>query len=101
MPAEQALAGDGSLAVGGGVEHHFDHPFDVTIHRGQRTDVGAQPARDGGAHGIDVEQLALDFAGLDDVLGQHRQAGLVPQGHAHVGQPSHQETLARLTLANG
>ena len=41
--------GNGRIAraVGGGVEHHLDHAFNVAIHRGQRADVDAEAARDG------------------------------------------------------
>jgi hypothetical protein len=79
MPAEQRSRGHRCMAVGGGIEHHLDHAFDVAIHRGQRADVHAQPAGDGGAHGFDIELLALDLAGLDHVLGERREAGLVAQ----------------------
>ncbi len=39
VPSEQALSGDHSAAVGGGVERHLDHAFDVAVHPGQGTDV--------------------------------------------------------------
>jgi len=42
--------------------------FDVTVHRSQRTDVGAEATGDGGADRLDVELFTLDLAGLDDVL---------------------------------
>jgi hypothetical protein len=93
VPSEQAIPGDRGVAVGGGVDHHFDHPLDVTVHRGQGTDVDPEAAGDGGAHRFDVELFALDLAGLDDVLGQRRQAGLVAQSHSDIGQSSHQQTL--------
>jgi hypothetical protein len=101
MPAEQTLPRHRRMAVGGGIEHHLDHAFDVAIHRGQRADVHAQPAGDGRAHGFDVELLTLDLAGLDHVLGQRRQARLIAQRHAHVGQTPHQQPWARLTSAMG
>jgi hypothetical protein len=80
------------LAVGRGIEHHLDHALDVAIHRRQGADVDAQAAGDGRAHGLDVELLALDLAGLDHVLGERRQACLIAQRHADVGQTPHQQS---------
>ncbi len=34
MPAKQSLPGDRCKAIGGRVEYHFNHAFDVTIDRG-------------------------------------------------------------------
>ncbi len=93
VPPEQAIPGERRIAVGGGVERHLDHALDVTVHRAQRTDVDAEAAGDGGAHRLGVELFALDLAGLDNVLGQRRQAGLVAQGHADIGQAAQQQTL--------
>ena len=101
VPPEQAVTSDRGAAVGGGVEHHLDHAFDVTIHRGQRADVDAKSASDGRADGLDVELLSLDLAGLDDVLGQHRKAGLIAQGHADVGQSSYQQPLGAADVGQG
>jgi hypothetical protein len=58
VPPEQTVSGDRGVAVGDGVEHHLDHAFDVTIHRGQCADVDAESASDGRAHRLDVELLA-------------------------------------------
>lgn len=56
------------MAIGGRVEHHFNHAFDVTIDCGQCADVHAQAAGDGRTHGCDTELFALDLTGLDHVL---------------------------------
>ena len=64
VPPEQSIPGDRGLAVGGGVEHHFDHALDMTVHRGQGTDVDAESARDRGTHRLDVELFALDLAAM-------------------------------------
>ena len=84
MPAEQALARERLRMRAGGVEHHLDHAVDVPIRRRQRADVQAQPAGDGRTHRFGVELLALDLAGLDDILGQHPQGGRVALRQAHV-----------------
>ena len=101
MPAEQALSRHRCMTVGGGIEHHLDHAFDVPIHRGQGADVHAQTTGDGGAHGFDIELLTLDLAGLDHVLGEHRKARLIAQRHAHVGQAPHQESLGTTDFSHG
>src|SRR5690606_31928130 len=59
MPTEQTLPCYRSLAVGRGTYRHLDPALDVPIDRGKRTDVHAQPARDGRAHRFDIELLAL------------------------------------------
>lgn len=100
MPAQQTLLRHGHMAVGGGVEHHVDHALDVAIDRGECADVHTQSARDGRAHGLNIEPLALNLAGLDHVLGERREARLVTQGHAGVGQPPHQESLGTTDLGH-
>lgn len=37
--------------------------------------------------------FALDFAGLDDVVGQYSQTGPVAQTQADVGKPAEQQAL--------
>jgi len=101
MPTEQTLPRYRCLAVGRGIQHHLDHALNVPIDRGQGADVHAQPARDGRAHGFDVELLALDLAGLDHVLGERREARLIAQRHADVGQAPHQESLGTTDLGHG
>ena len=44
MPAEQAVRGDGCVAVRGGVEHHLDHAFHVPVNRSERTDIESELA---------------------------------------------------------
>ena len=41
VPTVQPLTRHRRMAVGGGIEHHLDHAFNVPIHRGQGTDVHA------------------------------------------------------------
>lgn len=52
----------------GGVQHHFDHAFDVAVGGSERTDIHPETAGDRGFHLFPVEQFALDFARLDDLL---------------------------------
>jgi len=101
MPAEQTLPRYRCLAVGRGIQHHLDHALDVPIDRRKRADVHAQPARDGRAHGFDVELLALDLTGLDHVLGERREARLVTQSHADVSKAPHQQPLGTTDLGHG
>jgi len=73
----------------------------VPIDRRKRTDVHAQPARDGRAHRFDIELLALDLAGLDHVLGERREARLSAQRHADVSQAPQQQPLGTTDLGHG
>lgn len=76
MPAKQPIPSDRGCEVGRGIQHHLDHTFDVTIDRSQGTGVHAQSARDARTHRFDIELLALDLAGLDDVFGECGEARL-------------------------
>jgi hypothetical protein len=62
-----------------GVHHHRDNAFDVTVRRNECADIHSEPARDRRAHLIVVKDFALDLAGLDHVLGQGLQDGLIAQ----------------------
>ena len=42
MPAEQPPLRQRRIAVGGGVEHHFDHTLDMSIHRSKGANVHAE-----------------------------------------------------------
>ena len=57
--------------------------------------------RQSGIPGRGVASGACRPPHLDDVLRQHRQAGLVAQGHADVGQPAHQQTLGAADVGQG
>ena len=69
VPAKQALGREGLVKVLGGVEHHVHHTVHVAVCGGKRTNVHAQPAGDGGAHGVQIQRLTFDGAGGDDFLG--------------------------------
>lgn len=93
MPGKQPILRQGVCAVRGGVEHHVDDAFGMSIDRCKRADVDAQTTGNRGAHGFGVERLALDFAGFEHVLGQCDEARLVSQNQADVSQPAGQMAL--------
>ena len=68
MPAEQACLCHRRRTVRRRIEHHLDHAFDMTIRRCQSANIHAQAAGDAGADGSDVQLLAFDLAGFDDIL---------------------------------
>jgi len=76
MPAEQPFGGERLVVVLRGVEHHLDHTLDIPVGRGEGADVDAEASRDGGADLVLVQDLALDFGGLEDVFGQCLKNGL-------------------------
>ena len=101
MPAKQPFPREGRLTVGGGIEHHLHHAIGLAIRGCQRPDIHPQTPREGRAHRGDIELLALDLTGLDDVIGQGVQAGLVAAGHANIGQPAQQQPLGPADLRQG
>lgn len=76
MPAEEAFGRQRLGKALGGIQHHVHHTVHMPVGGGQRTDVHAQAARDGRAHGLTAERLAFDGAGGDDLLRQRLQGGL-------------------------
>lgn len=76
MPAEEAFGRQRLGKALGGIQHHIHHTVRMAVGGGQRTDVHAQAARDGRAHGLTAERLAFDGAGGDDLLRQRLQGGL-------------------------
>lgn len=93
MPAKQAFSCQVRVAARCRVKHHLDDALHVAIQWCQRSDVHAQSAGDGRTHGVGIEPLTLYFAGLQDILGQRRKAGLIAQRDAHIGQPTEEQTL--------
>src|ERR1700733_14305376 len=75
MPAEESLLGQRRVVALGGVEHHLDDAFDVSVDGGEGTDVETEAARYGRAHLLLVEDFAFDFAGLDHFLGEAFEHG--------------------------
>ena len=75
MPAKQPLLGERRLKVLGGVEHHLDHAFDISVGRRECADVHAEPPRDRGSDLFAVELFALDFARFQNFFGQGLQHG--------------------------
>ena len=60
-------------------QHHLDHAFDMPVRRGEPADIDPQVARGRGTHLIAVKRLALDFARLQDILGQRVENSFRPQ----------------------
>ena len=83
----------GSLIFLGGVEHHLDDAFDVPVGRRQCPDIEPEAAGDGGAHLVDVEDLALDLARFQDILGQGVEDGLLAEPEAEAFHPADQPAL--------
>ena len=59
-----------------------------------RADVDAESARDGGAHGLGIELLALNFARFDRIVGESGELRLGAEIEADVGQPADEEPLS-------
>ena len=93
MPGEQAFPRYRRMAIRRRIQHHLDDALDVAIDRRQRTNVYAQTAGDAGTYGGNVQLLALDLAGLDDILREHHKTCPIAQHSANVGQPPNQHTL--------
>lgn len=59
----------------GGIQHHLNNAFHVTICGCQATDLDSEAARNGRAYLIPVEFLPLNLARFEHVLGQDVQYG--------------------------
>ncbi|CAM2154787.1 hypothetical protein PT2222_310052 [Paraburkholderia tropica] len=101
VPAEQAFARDRKTAGGRRVEHHFHDAFHMPIDACERANVHAQTPRDRRAHRDHAQTLALDFAGLQHVLGERREARLIAQAHADIRETAHQHALSAARLGHG
>ncbi|MDO8500214.1 MAG: hypothetical protein Q7S20_00040 [Gemmatimonadaceae bacterium] len=77
MPAEEALIRQRLLVPLRCVEHHLHDTLDVTVRWLQPADIDSKPARDGRAHLVGVQLLALDFAALQHVFGQRAKNRLL------------------------
>src|SRR5437016_11221190 len=64
MPAEYPFGGERCAVILRGVQHHFDHAFDVAISRRQSADVHTKTSGDRGPYLISVQNLAFNFGRL-------------------------------------
>ena len=69
-PAEQPVGSQWLLKVLRGIEHHFNHPLDIAVCGHCSGNLHPEPPGDRGAHPVGFEDLAFDFAGLQNVEGQ-------------------------------
>lgn len=93
MPGEEPFRREGRRIILRRIQHHLDHPLDIAIDRCKRADVHAKASGNGGAHLLLVQVLALDLAGLQDVLCQRLKDGFGPQVEAERFHPSNQTAL--------
>ncbi len=101
VPAEQALGRQGLFAVAGGVQPQVHHAVHMPVGRSQRANVYAQSARDDGAHGLQIESLAVNLAGFDDVLRAHQQGGVLAPRQINLAMQPNRRPCARYTCASG
>ena len=93
MPAEQPFRGQRLVEGVRRIEHHVDDPFHVPVHRRQTSDLHPHAAGNGGPHGLGIQRLALDLAGLHHVAGQRLQGGLLPEREPERLHPADQRPL--------
>ena len=98
MPRRQPVRGQRLRELLGRVEQHLDDPVDVAIAWDQSGDVHPQPARERGTHLGVVENLALDLARFDDLLGEGSQRSVGAKG---VAEGLHAPDEAALAVADG
>ena len=101
MPGAQALVRERRGVALRGVERHLHNAVDVAVGGDQAADVEAQAARDGGAHLVLVQLLALDVAALENVLGQRLENGLVAERKAHALHAADQAALVVADAGQG
>src|SRR5262249_48184894 len=92
--AEETFSSQRLVILLGGVERHFDDALHLTVCRGQRADLDAEPPCDGRTHLSLLEDLAFDFARLDHLLGQRLQHCLAAQGEDEGFHPPNEPPLA-------
>jgi hypothetical protein len=86
------------VVVLGRVEHHFDHAFNMPVGWHESPDVDSEPTRNRRADLLAVEHLAFDFAGLQNVLRQRLEHGLIAKREA---QTLHVADQSALPVADG
>ncbi len=74
MPAPQALGRQRMVMPLRGIKQHVDDAISSTVSGSQGADVDTQAPGKRRTHRMRVEGFALDFAGLEHIVGQHTQA---------------------------
>jgi hypothetical protein len=77
----------------GGVEHHLDDAVDMPVGGRQRPDIQPQAACEGRAYLVDVEDLSLDLARFQDILGQRVVDSLLAELEAEGFHPADEPAL--------
>ncbi len=76
-----------------GIEHHLHHPLDMPVHRHQAPDVKPQPPGDGGPYLLPVQLFAFDLVGLEHILGQRLEHGLIAERKTQTFHPPDEAPL--------
>ena len=98
MPAKQAFGCQRRVVVLGRIQHHIHHSINMPVCRGQSANVHAEATGDRRAYRVRVEFLALDFAGLEHILGQDPQACLVARIHPEIVHSPQKMALRKMHL---
>ena len=93
MPIEEPFVGEGLIVMAGGVEHHFDDAFDVTVCGLEGSDIHAEPPGDRGPDLRRVEFLALYFTALEDIFCERLKDGLLAEVKSEGFHVADQPTL--------
>ena len=80
MPAKQSLIGKRLGEILGCIQHHLDHAIDIAVGGCKRTNIHAEPTRNGGANLLLIEAFTFDFAGFEDVFGERLENGFFLEG---------------------
>jgi hypothetical protein len=98
VPRRQPVRGQRLCELLGRVEQHLDDAVDIAIGGDQSRDVHAEPACERGTHLGAVENLALDLARFNDLLGEGAEGGVGAQG---VAESFHAADEPALAVADG
>lgn len=79
MPRKEPFDAERSIIMERGVQHHFDHAFDIAIRGFQCSDVHAEAAGQRVSDLLGVKPLAVDFAAFQNAGGQGLQHGLLTE----------------------
>jgi len=77
VPTEQPFVGERLSVFLVGVEHHLDDAIHMAVGRRQPERLHPQPTSDRCTDLVLVENFALDFAGLENILRQGAEHGFI------------------------
>ncbi|MNY50115.1 hypothetical protein D3C86_1855940 [compost metagenome] len=99
VPVPQAIERQRLLEVPGGIQHELGQAFAARTHTTVAVRLEAQAARQRGANRADVELLAFDGRGGDDVLQQGIQFALHAEFAPHRSGHTEEAPLSLRTVA--